>query len=84
MRGACALQCDRVREGGTALEARRRQIARLELRRIRIGDIFREQTLTFLMPLHFGAEHVEDRQSGDGHGGFFEHDKTGKLCRVHG
>ena len=40
----------------TLIGAKDREIARLEARRVGIGDIFRQQLLALLMPVHLAAQ----------------------------
>ncbi len=49
------------------LESRRRQIARVVIGRIGVGDVLGEHALAFLMPLHPGAQHRENRNIGNRH-----------------
>jgi hypothetical protein len=62
-----ALEPDRCHRRRRPVELQWRQIARPVVWRIGIGDVFRQETLALLMPLHPGAQHREQRQVGDGH-----------------
>ena len=50
------------------VEFRLDQVARLEVRRIGVGNVFGEHPLALLMPLHLGAQRRQDRKIVDGHG----------------
>src|SRR4029077_20476852 len=50
-------------------EIRRRQVAGAVVRRVGIGDVFRQNALALLMPLHALAQHRQDRNIGDRHAG---------------
>src|SRR5438132_2416786 len=72
------------------VEFRLDQVARPEVRRRRIGDVFGEHPLPLLMPLHLGAQRREHRQIVNGHrplapplpqGGTPE---VGRMCRSYG
>src|SRR5712691_5625804 len=47
--------------GPRLVEIRHREITRLEIRGIGVGDVLCQQLLAFLMPLHLGPQHREDR-----------------------
>jgi hypothetical protein len=49
------------------LEIRRRQIARVIVRRVDVGDVFGEDALALLMSLHARAQHRKDRDIGNRH-----------------
>src|SRR5665213_718670 len=70
MRGAGAHHRERAhRSRGRAgvVEFRFDQVARLEIRCVRVGDIFGKDALALLVPLHLGAQHGQDRKIADGH-----------------
>src|SRR5258708_25234849 len=53
--------------GGGRIEFRLDQIARLEIRRVGVGDVLGKHALTLLVPLHLGAQHRQARKIVDGH-----------------
>src|SRR5215212_5942234 len=59
MRGAGAHHCQRSHcssAAAVAFEFRLDQVARLEIRRVGIGDVFGEDALTLLVPLHLRTQ----------------------------
>jgi transcription-repair coupling factor (superfamily II helicase) len=76
------------RLGRRFVECQRCQVARAEVRRVGVGDIFREQALALLVPLHTGAQHGKDRDVGNGHESPAKptnsSNSPGRLCRAHG
>ena len=53
--------------GAGFVELRLDQIARPEIRRVGIGDVFGEHALALLVPLHLGAERRQNRKIVDSH-----------------
>src|SRR3569833_631505 len=63
-----AFEPDRRQHRPRSVKLQRGKVARPKVRRVGIGDVFGQQPLTLLMPLHPGAQHGKQRQVGDGHG----------------
>src|SRR6266481_5658545 len=75
--------------GGCRIEFRLDQIARLEIRRVGIGDVLGEQALTLLMPLHLGPQRRQHGKIVDGHRCRPSRlparcPEVGRICRVYG
>src|SRR5882724_5023194 len=71
MRGAGAQHRQRPHRAGNRagrIQFRFNQIARLEIRRVGIGDVFGQHALPFLVPLHLGTQRRQHWKIVDGHG----------------
>jgi hypothetical protein len=69
-------------DGTGARERRRLKVLRFEAGRVRIRDIFSQDLLARLMPVHPGFQHRDKREIGGGHGK--NPSGTGKNCRAYG
>src|SRR3954465_13189487 len=62
-----AHRAHRAGAGAVAFEFRLDQIARLEIRGVGVGDVFGQNPLTLLVPLHLGAQRRQHGEIVDGH-----------------